>query len=106
MENLLQIITSKYVLYSLVFLLCICVALSIIARAEKYKVLGKTAKTITATWKKFLHYASEATEKRLQEEERLQKEEGNREKKHILYRLDEMLLQTGLKRKCRLFPWK
>lgn len=99
MEKLLQVILGKPVLYTLVFLLCVFVALSVLTRAQKHKVFGKTAKTITATWKKFLHYASEATEKRIREEERLQKEEGNREKKNFLYRLDEMLLQTGLKKR-------
>lgn len=99
MEQMLQVLTSNYVTYPLMFLACVCLSMSIIVRAEKHKVLGRTAKTVTATWKKFLHYASEATEKRIREEERLQREEGNREKKHFLYRLDEMLLQTGLKKR-------
>lgn len=99
MEVILHIVLSRYFIGTVLFLVCFFMALSIIFRAEKYRVLDRTAKHVVATWEKFLHYVNETTEKRIREEERLQKEQGNREKKHFLYRLDEAMLQTGLKKK-------
>ena len=101
-HSVLEVVLSRYFTNTIVCLICITGALSLVSRAQKYKVMGKAAKKITATWEKFLHYASEATEKRIREEEQLQKLEGKREKKHFIYRLDEMLLQTGIKKK---FPF-
>ena len=99
MDGVMQVLLSEYVIKTIVCLICIVGAFSLLVRAQNYKVFGKTTKKIVATWEKFLHYASEATEKRIREEEQLQKLEGKREKKHFIYRLDEILLQSGIKRK-------
>ena len=55
MELFLRIILSRYFIGFIQCLLCISFSLSAIVRVQKYKVLGKTAKKITATWEKFLH---------------------------------------------------
>lgn len=46
--------------------------------------------------------AKKSTERRLEEEERLQQEYGNREKKNMFYRMDEILYHAGIKEKI---PW-
>ena len=102
MNVILDILMSEYFIKSVLFLLCLASAFAVTGSARKNKVFGKTGQTVVATWQKFLKYASEATERRLQEEERLQKEQGNREKKNFFYRMDELLIRTGVRRK---FPF-
>lgn len=102
MDKLLDVILGEYVINGLLLLICLTLAFSLTARAQKNKVFGKTVRKVSETWQGFLRYANEATEKRIKEEERLQREQGNREKKNAFYRMDEMLIVSGLKKK---FPF-
>lgn len=99
MEQFLQIVLDERCVKAIFVLICIAASLSMIGRAKKYQVFGKTAGKVSATWKRFLSYSSEAAEKRIREEERLQREEGNREKKNVFYRMDEMLIHTGIRKR-------
>lgn len=99
MNVILDIVMSEYFTKTILFLLCLASAFAITGSARKNKVFGRTGQTVVATWQKFLKYASEATERRLQEEERLQREQGNREKKNLFYRMDELLIRTGVRRR-------
>ena len=99
MEKFLDVILGQYFTKGVLLFICIALAFSLTARAQKNKVLGKTVKKVTETWQGFLRYASESTEKRIKEEERLQREQGNREKKNLFYRMDEILICTGIRKK-------
>lgn len=87
------------VMHILLLLACIVYGILLTVRAHKNQVFYKTAKKMAETWQGFLKYANEATDKRIKEEERLQREQGNREKKNFFYRMDEILINTGLKAK-------
>lgn len=83
----------------LLALICTAMSFSILGRARKNRVFGKAAGQVSATWKRFLCYAGEAAEKRIKEEERLQREEGNRDRKNPFYRMDEMLIHAGIRKR-------
>lgn len=62
------------------------------------RVFEKTAKGFMRA----VEATKKNTERRIAEEERLQQEVGNREKKNIFYRMDESLYHAGIKAKI---PW-
>ena len=99
MEWLIEVLLSDSFLKVVLFFFTMGLAVSVVAHAQKNRVFGRTIKKINITVQSFFQYANEATEKRIREEERLQKEQGNREKKNVFYRMDEVLLRTGIRDK-------
>ena len=69
----------------------ICLVTLIIVQSRKNRVLEKVTERVKDALSN-IH-----TENRLYEEEQLQRIQGNRDKKKFLYRMDEMLLQSGIR---------
>lgn len=88
----------KILISVFLFLSCGCFASLLINQARSNQVFEKTAEGV----KRIADRAKENSERRRAEEERLQREFGNREKKNIFYRMDEALIRVGIRRKV---PW-
>lgn len=88
---------NKQLLDAIVLVVMIAISIVgsvlLIIQSRKNRVLEK----VTHAVRKVL--SDEHTARRLYEEEQLQRTEGNREKKKLLYRIDEMLMQSGIRRK-------
>lgn len=69
-----------------------CTAAVLIIQSRKNRVLEKVTESVRQI------LSEEHTATRLQEEEQLQRMHGNREKKRLLYRIDEMLVQSGIRK--------
>lgn len=71
----------------------ILATLLLIIQSRKNRVLEKVTERVKEA------LSTVHTENRLYEEEQLQRLQGNRDKKKFLYRMDEMLLQSGIRNK-------
>lgn len=78
-------------------LVSVLIAYLLIELSRRNRVLEKVTERVRET------LSEERTIIRRQEEEKLQRLEGNREKKKLLYRIDEMLVQSGIRKVIPIF---
>lgn len=88
--DLLLLIKVLTVIIMLVF--SGCAAALLIKESRKNRVMEKVTERVRQI------LSEEHTATRLQEEEQLQRMHGNREKKRFLYRIDEMLVHSGVRK--------
>lgn len=74
-----------------------CAAYLITEQSRRNRVLEKVTERVREA------LSEEHTIYRRQEEEQLQRLEGNREKKKIMYRIDELLVQSGIRKRMPFF---
>lgn len=89
---------NPYVSNVFLWILAIGIVICSLILISQNRVFERTARGIM----KAMEAAKQSTERRQEEEERLQQEVGNREKKNVFYCMDETLYHAGIKEKL---PW-
>lgn len=95
LDQLLWYIKRPYAVPLLLWIIAIGIVICGMLLISQNRVFERTARGFM----KAVEATKDRAEKRIEEEERLQQEVGNREKRNFLYCMDEMLYHAGIKEK-------